>query len=697
MGDSKIAKGLEKLVTNSSKLVGTLQTGVNKILWGSANTQPAQTVKYTPATQAGQTGSLAYSSSIPANPTPPKANLVNSGLFNALDALNSVNLCDVITYAYDSTNIKKKPRKNRASASLAEKALYDVQDQAALAVKYIDKYTAFPNTFISSYIGPEPEVTTFNQAVSESNAPAQGGTAVQKYNAYFLMQALKETFTFGSTSNSTSSIFTPEEKDLLAQVPGLASNVGILKDFVGTVSKYTDYTQISNVELQKIQNKITTVRTVCVTIQNLDVKGAINLVGNFLGVDIRSQIQKLSKYVDITKIIPTLKQINSALRSFIRIANQVQGILTLGQFVIRLALLFYKIFKFIIAFFSALPLPLIFSAAGPQTALQDAKDKIKDETDGVMRILKAINALLAVILVFIRYLLTNTNELLKRLDTLLVSLQGCEAVKDSDVVAQLQQTQADLVALRDQLATFVINYDSKIDPDTALFGEYQIRVVDEEVTDKSVKNLRRRGVALNKNGQVAAQSDLTFATNSSVIIAETKQKLVALGLVQPYLASLDTVNLAIISDSLNYLDNNDVIDDNFNVTTGEISNFLDSPDNSDENKGIGLQAFVNNLKGGRRLRRRARTKMAENQRQFATQLKNSDPSGKYTGNLASQQLTQANQAEIQNLKDQIDEWKGDIAKAALLPANPASIALIADRTKKIKTAKDKIAQLQKNG
>ncbi len=48
------------------------------------------------------------------------------------------------------------------------------------------------------------------------------------------------------------------------------------------------------------------------------------------------------------------------------------------------------------------------------------------------------------------------------------------------------------------------------------------------------------------------------------------------------------------------MDNNDVIQDDLNITTTP----SDLPDNLDETKGLGLNAFINNLKGGKKLRKR---------------------------------------------------------------------------------------------
>lgn len=635
MATGKIAQSLEKLINNSSKQLGTLQIGINKILWGSGNTQPKQTVKFVSAVSGSvATGSLQYNSDIPKASTGTTAGNI-PGLIRTLDVLNEVNLCDVITYATDNISVKKKKRPAPPYEG-PNAALYAIQDKAALVVYAIDKYIAYPNVLIGTFlesnlaaVPPAPPsgsaqvpsgINTQDQAVSQSGAPAKTtdivGTDVKRYNTYYLMQTVKEVFNFNN--NSTGSLFNSEDQMLLATVPGLGANFNMLNNFIGTANSFSDYRQIPNGELQELQKQIQIVRSVCVTIQNLDFKNTLALAGNFLNIDIRSQIQQISKFLNPTQIIPTLKQVNSAVLAFIKIAKQVYGILTLGQFIIKLALLFNKIFKFIIAFFTKLPLPNTFTTAGISNTLSQATQKAKEETDGVTILLKAINALLAVVVVFIRYLLANTNEIYTRLQLLLTTLEGCEAVKESDVVKQLNQTLGSLKELQDQLAAYIISYDSKTDINTAVFGIYQIRVVDEQVTDLSIINKRRRGIALDTNGQIVAQSDLTFATNTSLIIAEVQQRLIAQGLIRPNLVSIDGSSLAVIADSLNYLENNDIAQEDLNLSITE----LDSPGNTDESQGLGLNAFVNNLPGGRKLRQRTRAALNASTQTLKTQLAN---------------------------------------------------------------------------
>jgi hypothetical protein len=686
MGESKLAKGIEKIVTASAKGIGTVEVAIDKILWGnpspprnrrtsaSYGNKPAKEPKsYTTETvrppqtandvtagaspaASGLAGGISaaptqattytFSSVLGPDDTPPEdirdtivatANvpqkniqykkvttraerpkpgqrLVASGLFNALDALNSVDLCNVLSYAFQNINIKTQPRPPREKWTDAQVAFYTLQDQAALVRNAIDKYTAYPNTFIGSYLGVGPNAVPPQQAVSQSSAPIEGGTNVQKYNMYYLLQNIGEVFSFNT--NTTGSIFTSEDVVLLNQVSGLGSNLNYVNDFLGQVNKYADYRQIPSAELVLLQQKIGQLRAVCVTISNLNFQSAATLAGNFLGIDIRSQVQRLNEFVDVTKLIPTLKEINNAIRAFIKIANRVQGVIATGQFIIKLAILLIKVFKFIFLFFKSLAIPSIFGTKGTDITLNDIAQKAKDETEGIVRILKSINALLSVAVGFIRYLTANANELLRRLDTLLITLEGCRAIQDSDILDQLKQTRTDLSNLLDQLATYVIDFDSKTDPDTAIFGTYEIRILEEEVVEITVDNRRRRGVALDKNGVVVVQSDLTFATNPEVIIGEVKLKLVSLGLVRPELTGIDLDSLTVINQSLTYLDNNDILSDDLNIDSADI----DLPDNANENKGLGINAFINNLKGGRKLRRRTRKALAEQKAQLSSEL-----------------------------------------------------------------------------
>lgn len=638
MAEGKLAEGIEKILSTSAKGIGTFQTNVDNILWGNPSppsnkkssakfenksTQPSgNTAKkeVTFGTSAESTRAIQYTA-VPTEITKPSVGqrLLATGLFNALDALLSVDLCNVVTYAFDNINIKNPPRPERSTWSPAQIAFYTLQDRAGEVVTYIDKYTAYPNVFIGSYIGVGPNALPPSEAVNKTNAPVQGGISVQKYNTYYLLQSIGEAFAYlkSSVNNPTEdSLFTSEDILLIRQIPGLGSNLNFLNDFLGNINKYTDYTQISTPELLSLQSKIGKVRATCVTIQNLNFKNATALVGNFVGIDIRKEVQKLSEFVDITRIVPTLKEINNSVRTFIRIANQIQKILSIGQFVIKVAILLIKVFRFIQIFFKTLPAPSMFLTVGAQVTIQEVATRAKEETNGLTRVLRSTNSLLGAVTSFIRYLTVNANELLIRLDTLILTLEACNAFKGSDVLDELKQTRESLKTTLEQLATYVVSYDSKTDPNNAIYGTYEIRVVEEEVVDTSITNKRRRGIALDRNGAIVTQSDLTFATNSQVIIQEVKQKLVSLKLVRPELGSLDLDTTVVLSESLNYLDNNDILQNDLNISTTPV----DAPNNLDENQGLGLNAFINNLKGGKKLRSRVKQALANSKDNLSSQI-----------------------------------------------------------------------------
>ena len=502
MATGQLATPLERLVNNSAKQLGNYQVGVNKVLWGNGNTQPVVTTNYSTAT-----GKLQYTSSIPqASAQPSKGNIINSGIIHALDVVNQVDLCNVITYLTTSTT-KKTSKRPPKPLSKDEIIFYTLQDYCRIAVSYIDTYIAHPNTLINSFINttadlvaatppsgtlqPPQGAVTQNEAAQQTaiqgstnpntiaavqSTGTAGSTNIQgtdavRYNTYFLLNSISTVLPF---SNNSGSLFTPEDRQTFKLIPGIGNSLNILDDFINISSKYTDYRQIDNVKLQAIIQKINLVRTTCVTIQNLDFKNVLTLATAFLPNDIRSQIQQIGKYLDPTQLIPTLKQINAAIQSFILIGRQIQGILNLGQLLIKVVLLFNKVFKFVKAFLTALPLPNAFTTQGISNTLSQATQAAKDESDGLTILLKAINALLAIVVNFIRYLLASTNEILTRLQKLLITLEGCDAMKDSDVVAQLKQTASDLQNLQTELANYIISYDLQTSPNTSNFQNFTI-------------------------------------------------------------------------------------------------------------------------------------------------------------------------------------------------------------------------------
>ena len=610
---SKPKDPIETLILFFTKNTATLQVGVFKILWGTATNPPPKTTVRDP-----QTGEVKVVEATTPNIGQKITNFFQSGLFNILDTINGLDLCNILSFLTTTTNSKPKKRPEKPWTK-EQIALFYVQDKAKLAQDTIDKYLALPTSLVRSYAGIEPKIVTPKQAVSGSSTNEKEtdltGTNAQKYNVYSLLQALKDAF----TADGEKSIITSEDATTLSQVPGLGNSLNFIDDFIAKINKYTDYRNINNEELQKLLKQIDDIRSICVTIQTLDFASVLATVGNFLGVDVRAQIQQLSKVVNPAKLLPTIKQISNQVNGFIKIAQRTFNILSQLQFIIKLAILLTKIFTFIEVFFTANPLPSLFTTSGVQASFNKARETATNGKNQVIRRLQQVNSLLSVIVSFVRYLLASATELLTKIDLIIRQLEACESTKDSAVLLDLRASYADLKQVQEQLATYIAIHDGKTDPDVSTLGDYSIRVVDEELVDTAILNKRRRGIAVDKNGAIVVQSDLTFATNTSIIIEEVKVKLVSSGLVKSQFSGFGGSDLAVISTSLTFLEDSTALDSDFNFDT-LLQDNGESPDSEDESVGLGLNAFINNLKGGKKLRIRSKTAMKNSATAFQTQI-----------------------------------------------------------------------------
>jgi len=622
---------IEILILFFTKSTATLQVGIFKILWGKATNPPIKASIRDP-----QTGEVKVVQTAIANTGQKISNFFQSGLFNILDTINGLDLCSILSFLTTTTNSRPRPRPAKPWTKEQE-VLFFIQDKAKLAQDTIDKYLALPTSLVRSYVGIEPQVVTPQQAVSGSNTNESAtdltGTNAQRFNVYSLLQALKDAFTV----NGQNSIISAEDATILSQVPGLGNSLNFIDDFIAKINQYTDYRNINNQDLQKLLKQIDNIRSICVTIQTLDFSSILATVGNFLGVDVRAQIQQLSKIVDPTKLLPTIKQIANQVNGFVKVAQRTYNILTQLQFIIKLAIILTRIFTFIEVFFVGNPLPALFTTSGVQAAFNKAREAATNGRNKVIRRLEQVNGLLSVLISFVRYLLASSTELLVKLQITIRQLEACETTKDSAVLLDLKASYADLKQVQEQLATYIAIHDGKTSPDTATFGDYSIRVVDEELTDKSITNKRRRGIAVDQSGAIVVQSDLTFATNTSIIIEETKLKLVSQGLVASQFSTFANPDLAVIFQAAQYLENDDVLSEDFNFDNLTSEN-VDPPDGTDESQGLGLNAFINNLSGGRRLRKRTRKAMENSSNKFKQQVSQNKVDGNRvlnTDNVAS--------------------------------------------------------------
>jgi len=161
-------------------------------------------------------------------------------------------------------------------------------------------------------------------------------------------------------------------------------------------------------------------------------------------------------------------------------------------------------------------------------------------------------------------------------------------------------------------------------------------------------------------------------------------------------------DIAVMEESMNFLMEDDISIDG--VEFIDFNDGLDDPESEDSDteegggaNGLGLNGFINSIKGGRRLRRRMRRAMAGAQTQLSQNLKESDPSGsrtsKFQKKLAIDASVKTRENKMSPIKEQVQGWKKEVAAAILL--GPLGVPVIVDRRKKIKEAETELDKLQK--
>jgi hypothetical protein len=103
-----------------------------------------------------------------------------------------------------------------------------------------------------------------------------------------------------------------------------------------------------------------------------------------------------------------------------------------------------------------------------------------------------------------------------------------------------------------------------------------------------------------RSGQIVTQSDLTFATNTSVIIAEVQHNLMALGLVKSEVGVINADMLDTIATSVNYLDSNDIVENDLNIDKS-------AKDSAATAQALNISTFIDQIPGGKAFKQKSNT------------------------------------------------------------------------------------------
>lgn len=634
------AKGIEKIISISTKTIFKIQNGVDQVVYGKQ---------------------------IPKDKKP--KNPLDYGLLKILDAISSVDFCNIINYGIsqigNQSNKKnqfdpsKPPNEN---ASQLDKQKFKLQKLAYQIQSLIDSIPTDINSISSD--GKKKEVFNVIQNISS------------------IFNEIKD-----QLSPELNQINSITGVSLTSTFPNLKKIFYGIEDKLAFLNKWNDYRQIPISDFQKIINLLDKIKLYCIIIQGFSSPTDVLKFGltKFSNTS-QNDIKKIQEFIDPARAIPTLKSMIQVVVSLNLLIANVLRIISLSQVVIKLLTLLISIFKKIQFFFLALPAPTAFTTVGITTTFSDKfQNLLKDKgTDNFTKRLSQINILLSLLYNFCKNLSSILFDIIEKLKIIIANLDQCNNA-NKDIINELKNQTDKLENNKNQLDKFIATKNEANNTSKAkTAGKYTIDIVTEEVIDFNFKLRRRYGVAIDSNRQIILSSTPTYASDDAIIIAEVKQLLSAKGLIKNQNSDYSILEQEVINEATSYLEEDTI---NWDI----ISTFddgLDSPDNENDENGLGINSFFNKLQGGKALRKRVKKINIENNQKLVADLKTADPQGKYTKSIIKNTESNNNKMKIQDL----EEEKRKLKVSLEISKNPNTISEI---LKKIKDIDNQIELLNK--
>lgn len=631
----------------------------------------------------------------PLSPGKKYKNPLDRGLVPIVREVSEIDLCNVLSYVVNKVpnvvkNIPQSAQKKDGSNPKADSAteesrpktqfetfLSSIQDGAYDAQKIIDSY--------------------FSEFGDSKDINAK--------NALFLTCQQLQVVVDAQIQKKLQQVLQSDDENIkkIVKLAVLQTLLQFLFDSVQSFGRYTNFTIISNKKYEKIKSTVSKIRGVLITIQIINPNNPAFLLSSglsFLPAKVQEDLNKINKIVKPEKLLPFVKNIQKACVNVQNQANFLLSIIrrlqTLVKRLITGLTLFKRVRQIILAILS--PVPNAFTTVGLNIIIQDTTTtKLDKLIDNLLKRLRQLNVILTRSLSIVAYTISQIDEVLVYLKIIILNLESCDNA-DPEIVKDLKKTVEDLENTSKILKNFKDNYEKNKNDKKLTFGDrnnsYFIKIITEQLTDEGISLKRRYGVALNMANILVASSTPTFASDDRIIIEEVKALLVSKKLVNPSSVSVDSQELVAINESTNFLEDNEIsieesnLSDKFDISLQ--GDTLDDPNNEDENKGIGLNAYINKSQGGKKLRERVRKKIASIISKFGFNLPSFNVGGGQEDSKRSNESKKAKIEELQKKKEDLEKQR----RQALL-TGPAGFAVVAAKTKQIKDVDKQIAELKK--
>lgn len=563
------AKGLEKVIGKIAGFIISAQAKTNEILYG----------KYVLQGDSTKNGI---------------AKALDRGIITVLEEIASFDFCGIFSYLATQTTGKVRfdPTK-------------EPEDKEALKLWKLQKLA-------------------FNAQVAIDRYYSQWGTAAGQDSRLGLLELVRElNLSIDALLSTRDGLGDPEFK----VIPGLFKITNYLGNIRGQFNTYTQTGILPATEISNILSIIDKVKISLIGVQSLNnPAAAIGFVSSVTGGALQFQIKKLNEIATPgPKTIQFIKELIKRANNINSIAKKILNLLNTARAIIKIALLLIKVFYIIRKFLTGLPLPTMYTTVGITTTISQVNAEVVKEKgiDKFLKRLNQMNAVLNLAVIFVTSLVAAMTSIINSLKLILLNIQSCQP----DLANDIQDTIDGLENSRQQLQKFLDDANSAKNRIDNTFGGYTIEIITEELADEGIKLKRRYGIARGRDGIIAVQSTPTFASLDLIIINEVKVLLISKGLVKTNLSDLSSDSIATVLDSLRYIGDDDISLNSLEITVSDITAISESDD------ALGINSFVNNLPGGKALRKKIRKKLAEATKNLGTNLKSTDPNSKYTGNI----------------------------------------------------------------
>jgi hypothetical protein len=594
----------EKAISTSSHTVSDLDRQIEKIFNGTRQYTQQQLKEKSPAER-----------------------LADIGVIGSIDAIAGVDVCQVLSYSFeilmnksgyvfDPVNPPNNPPTTPEAGPLTIKA-WLLQSRAYSIKKKIDSFNAANGERVNIKDLTILLGELVNELTDLLNPKKTGSLAdpILQQNFYKLIIAsnfLDVALTFLQSYVQTQG----NVENLAAQIdPNAAGGISGAQRFQGRV--YKDY--------KKITDFLNNINRICGTVLSLDiynpsgafVGAALAAASTFVNKQIQDYINKLNSIIgeDLQKLVPFLENLQNQCTAIQKYCQSLLKTIRQIQVYVRIGVVIMKILTTIIEFLKKLPIPNQFTVVGINVTFADTLAKMQKFVDRITDDINAINSFIKKIISTISHISSDIQKINNALTILITNLKSCSSAPQ-DLVDKLKDTQSTLNDTFAQLDNFVQNSEKKKSNNNLTYGGFTIQIITEEIVKGSAGIPRRYGVAIDSNGVEVVKSTPTFATLDSIIISDVKLLLESNNLVNTQASALSLSQQNTIEESLSYLEDNNI---NSNFSTNFPDN-SDSANNHDENSGLGLNAFMNNKKGGKDLRARMRASMAASSTQLQKNL-----------------------------------------------------------------------------